>query len=79
VGRPAREGGPVENDAPRHQRREAEQRAHGRRLAHPVAPDECERFAFVEIEIDAVEHLRVAVARFDRLDAEHHAISSSPR
>ena len=48
-------------------------------LPMPLRPMQRQRFAFAEVEIDAVQHLRVAVTRFDRLDAEHHASASSPR
>ena len=37
------------------------------------------RQRLVEIEIDAPEHPGAAVARLDRLDAQHHANASSPR
>ena len=78
-GRRAGEIAALEGNAPLPQGQKPENAAHGRGLAHAVAPEQRYDFAARHFEIDAEQHLRLAVARLDRLDAQHHANSSSPR
>jgi hypothetical protein len=73
VGWPSVEGPAFEQNPPRFERQETEQRSHRRGLAHPVPSEQGERLAPVEIEIDALQDLGAAVARDDRLDVRHHA------
>ena len=77
VDRPA-----VEANLPGERRDDAHDRAHGRRLAHAVAPQESHDFAFADVEIDAEEDLTRAVGRLEALHPQHHSIlaaGSSPR
>src|SRR5271163_1204960 len=70
-GRRVGEVAALEGYAPLPQWQKSENAAHGRGLAHAVAPEQRYNFAARYFEIDAEQHLRLAVARLYRLDAKH--------
>jgi hypothetical protein len=52
-------------------RHQADQRLHERGLAHAVVADDADRFAFAQLEGDAVQHRHVAIAGAQAGDVEH--------
>jgi hypothetical protein len=69
----------ADRSAPR--RVEAQDRAHGRGLAHAVAPEQRRDLARAYREVDAEQHLARAVGGLQALDREKlaHAAALSPR
>ena len=69
----------LETDRPGAAARHAHDRAHRRRLAHAVAPEQRHDLARAHRERDAEQHLAAPVGGLEALDFERHAGTSSPR
>ena len=76
VRRQARDIHVLEGDAPPARRREADDRAHERRLAHAVASQNRYHFPRVDLQREALQDVAVAVVGVDVVDVEHY---STPR
>jgi len=68
-----------ESDGTCRRRRQAHDRAYRRRLAHAVAAEQARRFAGADCQVEAEQHLAVAVARLEAGDFEQRRHASSPR
>ena len=75
--------GAVEGDPSGARGHQAQDRAHQRRLAHAVAPEQTDHLAGAHLEVDAEQHLARAVRGLEPLDRKQrrgaHRCTSSPR
>src|SRR5215470_5097286 len=69
---------PFEHDAAAARRRHAHDRADGGGLAHAVPPEQRHHLAPADFEIDAEQHLALAVARLEPFNRQHGRLPRHP-